>query len=101
MASASFPRAFNPQFGGGLPDRSKSAAFGATQPRDSQRQERERERERLERERIEKEGQDNMERLTEEQKEEINEAVRLRSVLFCTTSRANVLTVRPLRPRQR
>ncbi|MCJ1375046.1 Calcium-binding component of the spindle pole body (SPB) half-bridge [Loxospora ochrophaea] len=58
-----------------LPDRSLGA-FGAStaqqQQREAQRQERERER--LERERMEREGQSQLAELTEEQREEINEA---------------------------
>ena len=60
---------------GKFPDRS-GGAFGAqttAQQREAQRQERERER--LEKERLDREGQDPMNQLTEEQKEEINEAV--------------------------
>ena len=62
---------------GKLPDRTIGAAFGASttqQQREAQRLERERER--VEKERIEREGQNQLAELTEEQREEINEAVR-------------------------
>ncbi|MCJ1481735.1 Calcium-binding component of the spindle pole body (SPB) half-bridge [Schaereria dolodes] len=61
---------------GKLPDRALAGAFGAStaqQQREAQRQERERER--LEQERLERERRDPMSQLTEEQREEINEAV--------------------------
>lgn len=61
---------------GKLPDRTIGAAFGASttqQQREAQRLERERER--LEKERIERAGQNQLAELTEEQREEINEAV--------------------------
>lgn len=62
---------------GKLPDRTGGVApFGSSTTqahRDAQRQERERER--AERERIEREGQKQLAELTEEQREEINEAV--------------------------
>ena len=79
MASSShpvFPRQPFNQNLTKLPDRSLSTAFGATstaQAREAQRLERDRERQ--ERERLEREGQDHMNQITEEQKEEINEAV--------------------------
>ncbi|KAI4135511.1 MAG: hypothetical protein LQ347_000619 [Umbilicaria vellea] len=60
---------------GKLPDRTIGAAFGASttqQQREAQRLERERER--LEKERIERAGQNQLAELTEEQREEINEA---------------------------
>ena len=87
MASSSahpaFPRqSFNANLSK-LPDRSLSTAFGAAstvQAREAQRIERDRERQ--ERERLEREGQDHMNQLTEEQKEEINEAVGLRHVHY-------------------
>lgn len=69
------PRSFNAL--GKLPDRTAAGGFGAqmsAQQREAQRQERERER--IEKERLERESQDQMNQLTEEQKEEINEAVR-------------------------
>ena len=64
---------------GKLPDRTIGAAFGASTTQQQQReaQRLERERERLEKERIEREGQNQLAELTEEQREEINEAVRL------------------------
>ena len=61
---------------GSLADRSKGGAFGistAAQQRENQRIDRERER--LERERLEREAQDPMAELTEEQRDEINQAV--------------------------
>ena len=70
MASSSHPSFPSRSYGGNLgklPDRSLGAAFGSS----TQRQERERER--LEKERIEREEQN---QLTEEQREEIKEAVR-------------------------
>ena len=75
MASSSahpvFPqRSFNTNLGK-LPDRSLGGAFGAStaaQQREAQR---------LERERLDRQNQDPMSQLTEEQREEINEAVRL------------------------
>ncbi|KAI9814648.1 MAG: Calcium-binding component of the spindle pole body (SPB) half-bridge [Pycnora praestabilis] len=60
---------------GKLPDRTNVPAFGAStaqQQREAQRQERERER--AERERIEREGQNGLAELSEEQREEIDEA---------------------------
>lgn len=77
MASSSahptFPqRTFNTNLGK-LPDRGPAPTFGTSttaQAREAQRLERERDR--LEKERLEREGQD---QLSEEQKEEINEAV--------------------------
>ncbi len=66
---------------GKLPDRSNAAGgsnpFGASSSaRETARLERERiERERAERERAEREGQNRLAELTEEQREEINEAV--------------------------
>ena len=59
---------------GGIPDRSKGTAFGSAQQRDAQRTDRDRER--IERERLEREGQEQMNQLSEEQREEINQAVR-------------------------
>ena len=81
MASSSahptFPqRSFNANLGK-LPDRSLGGAFAAStaaQQREAQRLERERDR--LEKERLDRENQDPMSQLTEEQREEINEAVR-------------------------
>ena len=82
MASSSVhpsfpPRSYNTNLGK-LPDRSIAGAFGASTTTAAQReaQRLERERERLEKERLEREGQDPMSQLTEEQREEINEAVR-------------------------
>lgn len=76
MASSSAPLRPYSSALGKFPDRS-GGAFGAptttAQQREAQRQERERER--LEKERLDREGQDPMNQLTEEQKEEINEAV--------------------------
>lgn len=75
-AHPSFPqRTFNTNLGK-LPDRSTGGVFGTSttaQQREAQRIERERER--LEKERLEREGTGQMNQLTEEQKEEINEAV--------------------------
>ena len=59
-----------------LADRSKGNAFGVST---AQQREKDRERERLERERLEREARDPMNELSEEQREEINEAVRLLS----------------------
>jgi len=67
---------------GKLPDRTSGAAFGASTTqahREAQRLERERER--AERERLEREGQNQLAELTEEQREEINEAVGSPSLL--------------------
>ena len=82
-ASSAFQhRTFNTGLGK-LPDR--SGAFGTqttAQQRENQRLEKERAQ--AERERLEREGQDAMGQLTEEQKDEINEAVRpLRTRGFC------------------
>lgn len=66
--------------GGGL-GTTGSATFGASTSQQAAREaarlerERERERERVERERLEREGQSGLSELTEEQREEINEAV--------------------------
>ena len=76
MASSAHPSFPARHYGanlGKLPDRSLGAAFGAStaqQQREQQRQEKERER--LEKERLEREEQN---QLSEEQKEEIKEAV--------------------------
>ena len=76
MASSAHPAFPSRQYGnnlGKLPDRSMGTAFGtatATQQRENQRLERERER--AEKERLEREEQN---QLTEEQREEIKEAV--------------------------
>lgn len=76
MASTAAHPPFTRNYGG-IPDRSKGAAFGSAQQRDTQRADRDRER--LERERLEREGQEHMNQLTEEQREEINQAVRFMS----------------------
>ena len=84
MASSSahpaFPRNYNTHLGN-IADRSKNTAFGAsTTAQQRERLDRERlEKERLEKEKLGREGQDHMSQLTEEQREEINEAVRLLS----------------------
>jgi hypothetical protein len=74
MASSANPpfshRGFNTNLGK-LPERS---TFGA--PTTAQQQRLERERERLEKERLEREGPDSFNQLSDEQREEINEAVR-------------------------
>ena len=76
MASSAHPSFPPRQYGsnlGKLPDRSLGATFGASTAQQKREHERaERERERLERERIEREEQN---QLTEEQREEIKEAV--------------------------
>ena len=78
MASSSHPTFLSRQHGtslGKLPDRTRDTAFGemsAAQKRETQRLEREREK--AERERLEREEQN---QLTEEQREEIKEAVGL------------------------
>ena len=78
MASSAHPALPTRNYGvgfGKLPDRPLGAAFGAStaqQQREQQRQEKERER--LEKERLEREEQN---QLTEEQREEIKEAVSL------------------------
>jgi hypothetical protein len=79
MASSSAHQSFPRNFSSGLADRSRPSggAFGAAstaQQRDGQRHNAERER--LERERQEREGQEHMNQLSEEHREEINEAVR-------------------------
>ncbi|MCJ1410398.1 Calcium-binding component of the spindle pole body (SPB) half-bridge [Ptychographa xylographoides] len=76
MASSSthpsFPqRPYNANLGK-LPDRTAFNTTSTAQQREAQRLERERER--LEKERLEREGQDPMNQLSEEQREEINEA---------------------------
>ena len=75
MASSSHP-SFPPRSYGGnlgkLPDRSLGAAFGSSTQQQREKERQERERERLEKERIEREDQS---QLTEEQREEIKEAV--------------------------
>ena len=68
---------------GKLPERGAFGSNSQAQQRDVQRAERERERER-ERQQKEREGQDPMSQLTEEQKEEINEAVRKTAYLSFT-----------------
>ena len=83
MASSAYPSFPSRPYGsnlGKLPDRSLGATtFGASstqQQRENARQERERER--LEKERLEHEEQN---QLTEEQREEIKEAVRISTLL--------------------
>ena len=76
MASSAHPSFPSRSYGtnlGKLPDRSLGAAFGASSTQQQRERERqEKERERLEKERIEREEQN---QLTEEQREEIKEAV--------------------------
>lgn len=68
-AQPSFPpRPYNSALGK-LPERSGFAPLSTAQQREAQR------REQLEKERLEREGQDPMNQLSEEQREEINEAV--------------------------
>jgi len=83
MASSAHPSFPSRQYGsnlGKLPDRSLGTTFGASTAQQKREHERaERERERLERDRIEREEQN---QLTEEQKEEIKEAVSNITKLF-------------------
>ena len=81
-AHPNFPRNFAAL--GSLADRSKAAAFGASAPagpsapplREHARSGAGADRDRQERERQDREGQDALNQLSEEQREEINEAVR-------------------------
>ena len=97
MASSSahptFPRNYSAL--GSLADRSK---FGASATGGAQQQTQreggrgtDRERERIERERLEREGQEHLNQLSEEQREEINEAVSIDRTFSADALRANPL----------